>query len=310
MTKKAKSSNVTTKNKQPRSRAGRSLRFVLFILLGVIVIATAVWVYLYNSKTDKMTSDQRTETHEMIVQADKEIDRLKKVRVQEEKKKEEAAKLAATEAANKAAEAAASGGQKPSTVDSSACNVSKRHNNPAAIDAIVNKKHCMQPVNYAPADLVTSHGASLSAKAIKGFNDMYAAAAAAGQGFYVTSSYRSYSNQVSTYNHWVNVSGKAGADTYSARPGYSEHQTGFVIDVAANGCVLDCFGKTSQYQWFQENAAKYGFIQRYYTGFDNITGYKAEEWHYRYVGTGVALDMKVKGVKTLEQYWNIPGGNY
>ena len=115
---------------------------------------------------------------------------------------------------------------------------------------------------------------------------------------------------MSTYAYWVSVSGASGADTYSARPGYSEHQTGYAFDVAAGGCALDCFGTTSQYQWMQQHAAEYGFIQRYYAGYESITGYKAEGWHYRYVGVDVAQDMKAKGIKTLEQYWSIPGGDY
>lgn len=83
-----------------------------------------------------------------------------------------------------------------------------------------------------------------------------------------------------------------------------------MYDAAVNNCTLDCFGSTSQYQWFQQNAANYGFIQRYYAGFEAVTGYKAEEWHYRYVGTAVAKDMQVRGIKTLEQYWNVSGGDY
>ena len=197
-----------------------------------------------------------------------------------------------------------------SNIDPKACNSASTHNNPSSIDVVVNKKHCMQPLGYAPGDLVTANGATLSAQAIDSFKQMYAAAASAGQPFSVTSSYRSYTMQISTYNYWVAKSGQAGADTYSARPGYSEHQTGFVLDVAAPGCSLDCFGTTSQYQWFQQNAANYGFIQRYYSGYESITGYTAEEWHYRYVGVMVAKDMQAKGVKTLEQYWNVPGGNY
>lgn len=190
------------------------------------------------------------------------------------------------------------------------CNTATTHKNPAAIDVVVNKKHCLAPLTFVPPDLVASHGATLSSKAVASFNAMFAAAAAAGQPFTVSSSYRSYDTQVATYNHWVSVNGQQGADTVSARPGYSEHQTGFVIDVGANGCNLDCFGGTSQYQWFQENAAKYGFIQRYYAGYEHITGYASEEWHYRYVGTAVAQDMATKGIKTLEQYWGIEGGGY
>lgn len=232
-------------------------------------------------------------------------------RVAEAKVKKEAEEKARQEAAARdAAEQAISGSAGASTIDSKACNHGKSHNNPASIDVMVNKKHCIQPLAFAPSDLVTSHGATLSAKAIDSFNQLFAAASAAGQPFGVTSSYRSYDTQISTYNYWVSTSGRAGADTYSARPGYSEHQTGLVIDISAGGCALDCFGTTSQYQWMQQNAASYGFIQRYYAGYEAITGYKAEEWRYRYVGLAVAKDMQVKGIKTLEQYWNIEGGTY
>jgi len=80
--------------------------------------------------------------------------------------------------------------------------------------------------------------------------------------------------------------------------------------VAAGGCTLNCFGSSAQYQWFQQNAANFGFIQRYYAGYENITGYSAEEWHYRYVGVAVAKDMNEKGIKTLEEYWGVSGGDY
>lgn len=219
-------------------------------------------------------------------------------------------RVAQEAAAKKAAEEAKTATEAPAPAQSKACNTSSVHNNPTSIDVVVNKKHCMQPLNYVPADLITVNGATLSAQASGAFKQMYDAAAAAGQPFHVTSSYRSYANQISTYNYWVAQSGQAGADTYSARAGYSEHQTGYVIEVAVNNCTLDCFGSTSQYQWFQQNAANYGFIQRYYAGFEAVTGYKAEEWHYRYVGTAVAKDMQVRGIKTLEQYWNVSGGDY
>lgn len=104
-------------------------------------------------------------------------------------------------------------------------------------------------MNFTPTDLTQVYGATISAKAAPQFKALYEAAAAAGQGFNVTSSYRSYGNQVSTYQYWVGQSGQAVADTYSARPGYSEHQTGLAVDLAAGGCALDCFGSTSQYQW-------------------------------------------------------------
>jgi len=289
----------------------RRHRISLLVITGALLLlgGSIAW---YGITTNSTVSAKEAELAAFIKEADaqkKKLDDAREVKLKAEK---EAAAKKAAEEAKEAAEAARndSSGGTSGSANSKACNASSTHINPSSIDVVVNKKHCMQPVTYAPGDLVTSNGATLSAKAVTAFNNMYAAAAAAGQGFYVTSSYRSYSDQVSTYNYWVSVSGQAGADTYSARPGYSEHQTGFVIDVAANGCVLDCFGSTSQYQWFQQHAADYGFIQRYYKGYEGITGYVSEEWHYRYVGVTVAKDMQAKGIKTLEQYWGLPGGDY
>lgn len=205
--------------------------------------------------------------------------------------------------------AVAEGYENPLTTTSN-CNKETKHNNPASMDILVNKKHCLIPESYAPSDLVTSNDATLSAKAMPHFQAMLSAATVDGQPFRVTSSYRSYSDQVSTYAYWKATSGTSGADTYSARPGFSEHQTGFAVDVAAGSCVLDCFGTTTQYTWLQSHAADYGFIQRYYAGQEAVTGYKAEEWHYRYVGVTIAKDMKERGIKTLEEYWGAEGGDY
>lgn len=227
--------------------------------------------------------------------------------------KQEAEAKKAAEDARIATEASAA------AINSANCNTAKTHNNPASIDVVVNKKHCIQPVQYIPGDLSSvtdSDGASypLSSKAVASFNALSAAATAAGEAFFLTSSYRSYNEQVTTYAYWVNTSGAAGADTYSARPGYSEHQTGLAFDVGATvdgkRYVLSDFARTSQYQWLVAHAAEYGFIQRYYAGSESVTGYSAEEWHYRYVGVATAKDMQAKGIKTLEQYWGVTGGDY
>ncbi len=269
-----------------------------------IAVGILVFLTLYsNSVTQKVTVDSNTQ-NTLAVETAKQVEDIKARKAAELKAQQEAEAKAAAESAR------SSLGSDTTSVDSLKCNRASSHKNPNEIDVLVNKKHCLQPVTFAPNDLVTSNGATLSAKAITAYNQLFAAAAAAGQGFSVTSSYRSYNDQVATYNYWVNTSGQAGADTYSARPGYSEHQTGLAFDVAAGSCALDCFGSTSQYQWLQQNATDYGFIQRYYAGSESITGYKAEEWHYRYVGVAVAKDMKAKGVKTLEQYWGLTGGGY
>lgn len=182
--------------------------------------------------------------------------------------------------------------------------------NPANIEVIVNKKHPVNPINYEPVDLVNVYGAVLSKKASVDFKAMYEAARGAGVPFSVTSSYRSYNDQIATYRHWVSVSGSVEADKYSARPGYSEHQTGLVVDVAYDGCALSCFGDTVSYRWFSENAYKFGFIQRYQKGKEAITGYSSEEWHYRYIGKENALKMKADSISTLEEFWGFEGGDY
>jgi len=287
-------------------------RFKLFVkrhLLAIIAIPTALlacagFLYWYNGATQAKIETTNRNLSSQISADDLNIKKILAEKAAALKAKQEAeAKVTADEAA-KANESTAS------TVDSSTCNTSKTHNNPSSIDVLVNKKHCMQPVTFVPGDLVNSRGATLSAKAIDAFNSLMSAADAEGINLSITSSYRSYSNQVSTYAYWVGVSGADGADTYSARPGYSEHQTGLAFDISSNGCVLDCFGTSPAYGWMQANAAQYGFIQRYYAGYDSITGYKAEEWHYRYVGTAIAQDMKNRGIKTLEEYWGLSGGNY
>ncbi|MDB5160319.1 MAG: putative Serine-type D-Ala-D-Ala carboxypeptidase [Candidatus Saccharibacteria bacterium] len=297
-----------------RGLKGLLKRYLISIVAIVVAIGAAGgFLYWYNdtknAEMNKMTLDAFTAN----VKLDKTIADLKAKKAAELKAQQEAAAKAAADQAQTANSSTAT------TVDSSTCNTSKAHNDPNSIDVVVNKKHCIQPVTYAPGDLtsvIDSKGSSylLSAKVAPGFKAMSDAATADGQSFYLTSSYRSYSDQVSTYAYWVNTSGKTGADTYSARPGYSEHQTGLAFDVAAtvNGTnyVLSEFHKTSQYTWLQAHAADYGFIQRYYVGYESITGYEAEEWHYRYVGVTIAKDMQAKGIKTLEQYWGITGGDY
>ena len=183
--------------------------------------------------------------------------------------------------------------------------------NPTSITVVVNKKHCFNPPSWAPPDLTYVDGYLMRTEAASHMQAMMNAASAAGSGFGITSAYRSYSDQVATYNHWVQVNGSAAAaDTVSARPGYSEHQTGLAADLAAGGCALECFANTSQYTWLKANAANYGFIERYPPGLTSITGYSPEAWHWRYVGVPTATAMKNSGVQTLEAYFNISGGDY
>lgn len=134
---------------------------------------------------------------------------------------------------------------------------------------------------------------------IKMFNDMKKI----GLNLIVRSSYRSYSYQTTLYNNYVARDGKEAADTYSARPGYSEHQTGLAIDVGTPSTSnLGDFENTEEFKWMQENAHKYGFILRYPSDKVLITGYQYEPWHYRYVGVDVATKIKNTGL-TYEEYY-------
>ena len=109
---------------------------------------------------------------------------------------------------------------------------------------------------------------------------------------YGQSGFREYSRQKELYDYAVSTSGVKGADKDTARPGYSEHQTGLVIDVSStkDGNMLT-FDKTKSFKWMNNNAHKYGFILRYPSDKVDITGYTYESWHYRYIGVKTATDM-------------------
>lgn len=120
------------------------------------------------------------------------------------------------------------------------------------------------------------------------------------------SGFRSYETQTQLYQNYVNKDGKAEADRYSARPGYSEHQTGLAFDlIETNG---DLVTEEKAAQWLLDHAADYGFVVRYLKGKEKETGYMAEEWHLRYVGKE-AKDIAASGL-SLEEYYGFEGGDY
>lgn len=116
------------------------------------------------------------------------------------------------------------------------------------------------------------------------------------------SSYRSYKYQVNLYNRYVTNDGVESADTYSARPGYSEHQTGLCVDVYDGKIDFNNFEQSDSFKWMQENAYKYGFILRFPKEYENITGYQYESWHYRYVGVDIATYIHKNNI-TFEEYY-------
>jgi LAS superfamily LD-carboxypeptidase LdcB len=157
---------------------------------------------------------------------------------------------------------------------------------------IANKSYSL-PESYAPGDLTD--------EVKNAFNVMQKAAAAEGLNIYISSGYRSYSRQQTIYNNYVAVDGKAVADTYSARAGSSEHQTGLCFDL---NTIDDSFANTPESAWLEKHAQEYGFIIRYPKGKDAVTGYKYEPWHLRYLGVDLATTVYNSGL-CLEEYLGI-----
>ena len=157
---------------------------------------------------------------------------------------------------------------------------------------IVNKTYSL-PQNYNP-------GVNPEAKAA--LDKMFAAAKAEQNlKMWVCSGFRSYTVQKNLYNSYVRRDGAKAADRYSARPGYSEHQTGLAFDI---NYADYRFKNTAEAKWLAANAYKYGFILRYPEGKESITGYMYEPWHYRYVGVESAKKIFDSGL-TLEEYFGI-----
>lgn len=177
-----------------------------------------------------------------------------------------------------------------------------------SLTVVVNKKHKL-PSSYVP-ELTDVSGGQMRPEAAQALTSLLFKANEAGVPMSVLSSYRSYQTQVSTYNKWVNQSGQTAADTFSARPGHSEHQLGLAVDLGNGTCNLEtCFGDTTTGQWLANNAPSYGFIIRYPSGKDATTGYQYEPWHLRYVGVDNATAITASG-QTMDEYYGVTAGDY
>ncbi|MDR2256660.1 MAG: M15 family metallopeptidase [Arthrobacter sp.] len=182
----------------------------------------------------------------------------------------------------------------------------KAPTDPRNIGVLVNKQVPLKPKNYVPRGLVTVQGQRLRAEPASALKTMMKDAKRAGATLVAVSGYRSYTTQKSLFARYSRLYGAAYASRISARPGYSEHQTGLTMDVgAANGkCRLSsCFGSTKAGTWVAKNAWKYGYIVRYPRGQEKVTGYTYEPWHLRYVGKRIAAAMKKGKIPTLEAYY-------
>lgn len=173
---------------------------------------------------------------------------------------------------------------------------------------IVNKSYPL-PKGYVPKNTYNDATGKrycsdcIDKDAYSEYKQMKADATALGLNIWIQSGYRSYELQETLYNNYVNRDGKLAADTYSARPGYSEHQTGLAFDLNS---ISDDFQYTNEGKWVSENAWKYGFILRYPKSKESITGYKYESWHLRYVGKDLASKLYNNGDWiTLEEHFNL-----
>ncbi|MDR2303032.1 MAG: M15 family metallopeptidase [Treponema sp.] len=160
---------------------------------------------------------------------------------------------------------------------------------------LVDKGHSL-PEGYVPEDLVelgssgvsytvSRKGLMLRRAAAEALEEMSAAARADGITLQVSSAYRSYTYQVEVYNRIVNEMGQESADRESARPGYSQHQAGLAVDF---GSIDNSFAQTAAGHWIMANAGRYGWSLSFPEGLEELTGYRWESWHYRYVGRELA----------------------
>ena len=171
---------------------------------------------------------------------------------------------------------------------------------------LVDKKHSLGP-NYAPLDLVeltegfyrvTRQGHTLRRAAVESLEAMAAAARNDGVTLIAASAYRSYDYQEGVYTRLVGQMGRLEADRVSAAPGHSQHQLGLVLDFFP---IDDSFASTAASAWLERNAVRFGWSLSYPDNYEDITGYRWESWHYRYLGRDLAAFTE-KYFNGIQQY--------
>ena len=173
---------------------------------------------------------------------------------------------------------------------------------------ILVNKYIFLPEDYIPNNLVeidsnySSSSRMLVYEAKENFEKMAKQAKKNGYTIRAISAYRSYEYQKQLYENYVSKDGQNLADTYSARPGFSEHQTKLVVDIDNGNQDYENFESTKEFTWMQENAHLFGFILRYPKGKEEITGYQYESWHYRYVGQEIATYLHETNL-TFDEYF-------
>ena len=174
-------------------------------------------------------------------------------------------------------------------------------------DMLVNKHRSLSS-EFVPDDLVdidnkyTSEGGlQVSRIALNSFVKMYNAAESEGYQLVINSAYRSYSDQEEIVDKYLSSYGQSYVDKYVAKPGFSEHQTGLAFDIGSRNSRI--FSDSKEYLWLKDNAYKYGFIYRFDSRYERITGFRHEAWHYRYVGEEIATYIYEHNNMPLEEYF-------
>ena len=176
-----------------------------------------------------------------------------------------------------------------------------------SFDMLVNKYRSLKE-DFIPEDLVTIDGNYASSDdfqcnrvAYNALIEMIKAAEKDGYYLIVNSAYRSYYDQEETCNLYRDYYGQSYVDKYVAKPGFSEHQTGLAFDIGSRN--TNVFANSSEYGWMLDNAYKYGFIYRYDERYEDMTKFRAEPWHYRYVGKEIAEYVHEHNNMSLEEYY-------
>ena len=175
---------------------------------------------------------------------------------------------------------------------------------------LVNKYYYLGK-DYVPnnLELISTRYALSNMKMVKeakeAFEEMASSAKKEGLSIIAMSTYRSYDYQVNLYNKYVRSDGQSKADTYSGRPGHSEHQTGLAVDVYNGKENYTNFERTKEFTWMKNHAHEYGFILRFPKDKVSETGYTYESWHYRYVGKDIAKYIKEHNISFEEYYATI-----
>lgn len=185
---------------------------------------------------------------------------------------------------------------------------------PASLWVVVDKLRPLRPKSWAPADLVApdvphTNAPLLREQAARALERLVAEARADGVRVVSLSAYRPYPLQRSIFDRNVAALGQEAAERLTARPGYSEHQTGLTDDLGdgSGRCAIQtCFAGTPAGGWLAANAWRYGFILRYPRGEQRATGIQWEPWHFRYVGVPLARHMRDTRQRVLERVFGLP----